>query len=53
MKKIPRHTIKQVAEMKISETCDLESLIKLYPENWKDKLKELKRSRFTSVIYPK
>ena len=46
-----RHTIKQIAETKMSETVDLESLKFLYPYDWKKKLKELKQSKYKSVIF--
>ena len=46
-----RHTIKQIAETKISETCDLKTLKFLFPDKWKEKLKELKQSEWKSKIY--
>jgi len=51
--KIARHTIKQLAETKISETLDLKGLKIMFPYDWQKKKEELKNSRFTSVIYPK
>jgi hypothetical protein len=51
--KIARHTIKQIAETKVSETLNLKELKTLFPSNWKEKLEELKKSKFKSVIFPK
>ena len=51
--KVARHTIKQIAETKVSETLNLKELKTLFPSNWKEKLEELKKSKFKSVIFPK
>ncbi len=51
--KIARHTVKQLAETKVSETCNLKALKELFPYTWKEKRKELKESRFKSVLFPK
>ena len=48
-----RTTIFQLARTSMSATVDLESLKLLFPHNWKDKLKELKKSKYKSIIYPK
>lgn len=51
--KIARHTVKQIADTKVSETLDLKGLKTLFPYAWKEKLEELKKSKFKSVIFPK
>jgi len=48
-----RTTIKQLSETKMSETVDIKNLKFLFPYNWETKLKELKKSKYKSVIFPK
>ena len=45
-----RHTIKQIAETKLSETVNLKTLKFCFPYSWKEKLRELKKSKWKSVI---
>ena len=52
MKQQIRHTIKQVSETTLSETCNLETLKMLFPYDWKKKVKEIKKLRFIDKNSP-
>ena len=39
-----------MAGTKLSEAVDLKTLKFLFPNNWKDKLAELKKSKWESII---
>ena len=47
-----RHTVKQIAETTVSETCSLKTLKVLFPYNWQEKVKEIKELKFIDKDSP-